>query len=117
MENLVEALQALVDARLQEHGLLDAPAAKGKAKANGKGKAAKEEVEDDGEITLETLKAKVTDLVDKQGKDAAKALLKKAKVEKLVDLAEKHYEKFNTLLDEALKAGGEEDEDELFGDD
>lgn len=110
MEHLHDALVNLIDMRLQEHGLLEDPAEKKKA---APGKAAKGKAAEADEITLDTLKDKITTLVNKKGKDEAKALLKKAKVDKLSELAEKHYAKFNELLDEAI---GAEADDDLFGD-
>lgn len=102
------SLNEIIDARLKELGLLEEKTSK-----KG-GKSKKAEPEDDGEVTLETLKEKVTALVNKNGKDAAKALLKKAKVDKLSDLDEKHYEAFNKKLDEELGEG--DDDEDLFGD-
>lgn len=108
MEELVAAINALIDARLTEHGLLqtDDPAP---TKAKGKGKTKGGDA-----VDLDSLKAKVTELVNKKGKDAAKALLKKAKIDKLSELPEKHYAKFNELLDAELS---EDDDggDDLFG--
>lgn len=103
---LEEALNALIDARLAEHGLLQ-------EEVKGGGKGGKGKKGGDDEVDLDSLKAKVTELVNKKGKDAAKVLLKKAKVEKLSELPEKHYAKFNELLDAEL---GENNEDDLFGD-
>lgn len=109
MEELKAALIALIDERLTELGLLvEEP-----AKPAKKGKAGKKAVAiEDEEVTEDTLKEKITALVNSKGKDAAKALLKKAKVEKLSELDEKHYEKFNALLDAELAEDGED----LFGD-
>jgi len=107
MEHLHDALCNLIDQRLQEHGLLTDPAEAPGKKAKGKGKPAVEEV------TLDSLKDKLTELVNKKGKDAAKELLKKAKVAKLSDLQEKHYAKFDELLTAEL---GESGDDDLFGD-
>lgn len=109
MEELKAALDALIDARLIEVGLMEDPNAKGKGGKGGKGGKAAAAADD--EVTLDTLKEKITTLVNKKGKDAAKALLKKAKVEKLNELPEKHFAKFNELLDAEI--GGEEDD--LFG--
>ena len=108
MDELIAALNAAIDARLIELGLLEDPNA---GKGKGKGKKAAKPADD--EITLDSLKDKVTELVNKKGKDSAKALLKKAKVEKLGELDEKHYAKFNELLDKELE---EEAGDDLFGD-
>jgi hypothetical protein len=85
----------------------EAKPAKGKT---GKGKAKAADADD--EVTIDTLKEKITQLVDKKGKDHVKALFKKAKIEKLPELAEKHYIKFNEVLDGELAEG---DGDDLFG--
>ncbi len=107
---LVAALNELVDARLVEHGLLEVEKPKGaKGKPAGKAKAAA----DDDEVTFETLKEKISELVNSKGKDAAKAILKTFKVEKLSDVAEAKFAKINAALDEAL---GEEGGEDLFGD-
>lgn len=111
---LLAAVQGVIDARLIEHGLLEEekPAGKaGKGKpAAGKGKPA---AADDDEVTFDSLKEKVTEVVNSKGKDAAKAILKQFKVEKLSDVPEAKFAKINAALDEALGEAGGED---LFGD-
>ena len=115
-QQLTDALNALnivIDARLFEHGLLEPPkdkaATKPAAAKNGKAKAVEEP-----EIDFDSLKAKVTELSKVKGKEVAKAMLKKFKIEKLGELDEAKYTKFDAALDEAL-GGGAEDEDDLFG--
>lgn len=110
---LLAALLCVIDARLTEHGLLEvAPAPpKGKGKPAGKAKAAEAEEET---IDFDSLKAKITEVMNSKGKDEAKAILKKFKVEKLSDLPEAKFGKLNEALDAAL--GAEEDGGDLFGD-
>lgn len=110
---LLAAVQGVIDARLIEHGLLEEEKpAKGKPAA-GKPAKGKPAAADDDEVTFESLKEKVTEVVNSKGKDAAKAILKQFKVEKLSDVPEAKFAKINAALDEALgEAGG----DDLFGD-
>lgn len=123
MDKLVEAfvasLMALVDARLIEHGLLveeaeETPPPKKGAKGGAKAKAAAPAEPEDEEITLDSLKAKITEVVESKGKDAAKDILKKYKVAKLSDLPEAKYVKLDADLTAAL-ADGEESDDDLLG--
>lgn len=111
MEQLIAALNALVDARLTEHGLLEAekpepePDTKKPAKGGKKTKAP--------EMDFDSLKTKITALVNAKGKDAAKELLAKYKVGKLSDLPEAKYGAFASDLDNAL----EDEDSDLFGED
>lgn len=107
-EELQEAFNAAVDARLIEHGLLtteEAPAA-APAKGKGKGKAAEA-------LDLDAMKAKFTALVEAKGKETAVGVLQskpwgKAGI-KLTDIDEKHYPKMAAAIDAAQEA-----EEDLF---
>jgi len=112
-QELLAVLNGLIDARLIEHGLLEAP--KGNKKTAGK---AKPEDPDDDEPTVDfnSLKEKITDLVKSKGKEAAKDLLKKFKVEKLGDVPEAKFAKLDAELDKALAEEDDAGSDDLFGD-
>lgn len=74
--------------------------------------------DDDGEITIELLAEKLTELVNKEGKPEAKKVLKKLKVEKLAEIDEDDFPKAMELIKAALgeddDSGGGDAED-LFG--
>lgn len=107
MEALNDALAAFIVAQLIEHGLLEKP--KG-AKAGKVGKAKEED-----EVTIDTVKEKLTALVEAKGKAEAVALLKKYKAAKIGDLPEAKWAKFIADVDAATEAGGDEGADDLFG--
>lgn len=116
MKELLAALHAVMDARLVEHGLLEAP--KGtKATTKKAAPPADEPADEDTEINFDTLKEKITNLVKSKGKEAAKTLLTKFKVGKLGDLPEAKFAKLDAELDKALAAEDDDSgSDDLFGD-
>lgn len=115
MEKLKDALNELIDARLIELGLVvEEPAApaKGAKGGKGKGKSAPEPEPEEEEVTLDSIRTKLSAYIEANGKDEAKKLLKKFKVERVGDLPEAKFEKFNAELDAALGDGGDGDGDD-----
>ena len=106
MDELMEAINAVIDARLTEHGLLEEKKTEKTTKAGTK-KGKKDEV-----IDADTLKEAFVALVNAKGKDEAKNVLKKLKVAKLSEIEEDDYEK---ALGVIKSSTGEEDDD-LLGD-
>lgn len=114
MDELKAALEALIDARLEEHGLLEAPGAAvaTPAKKGGKaGKAGKKPAA----IGIDDLRIKLVEVANQKGKQVAKKLIKKYKAEKLGDVDEKHWLALANDADAALVEEEEaSEEDELF---
>jgi hypothetical protein len=89
-------------------------AATGKGKLAAPGKGKRKEPETD----FDTLKGKITEVLQAQGKEKAVAVLKRFGVEKLGDLDNAQYDDMNTYLDQVIAGevdpeneGGGADED------
>lgn len=92
---------------------------KAAASAPVAGKPAKPAKAKPAAITFETLKAKLTELVNSKGKEAAKEILSEFGAAKLVDLDEENYADAHAKAVEAMAAEEEDptadDSDDMFG--